>query len=215
MSEFTKPESELSKKKWAESESDSENSDDEDVPDVRGSSDCAAGELYEETGSEYESESEDEKLDVNLLHKISQRATKKNSSLPLSKKELKEQRQKELLDLDSLLSEFSTASVDISQNSVALENVECKALPEKSNKVKKNKKKKSTSNSERKEVAESLTHASVQDITVILKQRTKKGANTKQTGVSDAQKIALSEAAKSAGGSKKKKDKSKFNETSY
>ncbi len=130
---------------------------------------------------------------------------------------------KELQDLESLLTEYVVSNADNSKadsSSVPVPATAVESVPVDDAKAKKNKKKKAV----KKEVAAAVEVTSevqpdtvtVGDVSSILKMRAKKssGKSASSGGISDAQRIAMSEALKAAGG-KKKKDKSKFNETSY
>ncbi len=214
MSEFSKVDGEV-KKKWAESDSDSDNSDDDEGKE---------SEIEIEPDSDHsdeESSSENEKLDVSLLQKNSS-VVKKKTAVQLSKKEKMELRQRELSDLDAMLSELNTDSKVVVSEITQPDSVPTRtdASSGTVSKVKKSKKKK---NSNKKDEEASKTEENLdiskdsaprEEIAQILKMRTKK-SSSKASSNNEAQKIAINEAKKSSTASKKKKDKSKFNETSY
>jgi hypothetical protein len=245
MSEFAAAESSTSpvKKSWADSESDSDNDevknssrngieleqtnlqpvDKSHVADeaMDGNDD---DENESTSSSEEEEEDDDSDQEDNGSYKLSAipAASAVSQSKPkavqnLSKKEKLEQRQKELDDLDAILSQFKieepndAGSVSNEQDPNGSSNV----FAEVDEKAKKKRKKKAstysvssnpppTSNEEAPQLS--------QDVSKILKSRT---AKTKKTVVSDAQKVAIAEAMKKDSNKKKKKDKSKFSEGSY
>ncbi len=213
-------ENEVAKKKWAESDSDSE--DDVAENESVDSSDDEDEKEEVESESESESESEDEKLDMKLLSKITAVEPKKKANVPLTKKEKKEQRDKELLDMEAVLNEFGANTIVEEKPKVEVTEVKVADPASADAKAKKNKKKKAASvkkaaapEAEVKTDAETVTV--IGDVSSIFKMRAaKKGTSgAKAPVVSEAQKIAMSEALKSAASKKKRGDKTKFNECSY
>ncbi len=167
-----------------------------------------------------ESESEDEKLDMKLLSKVTAVEPKKKANVPLTKKEKKEQREKELLEMEAVLTEFGANTIVEEKPKVEVVEVKVAEPASADAKAKKNKKKKAATVKKTAPEAEVKTEAEtvvIGDVSSIFKMRAaKKGTNnTKTPVVSEAQKIAMSEALKSAASKKKKGDKTKFNECSY
>jgi len=197
------------KKKWA-AESDSESSGEEDANEPEEN-------IAEVSGSDSESESEDEKLNASLLVAATKTEIKV-ANKPLTKKEKKALREKELEDLDSILNQFSDG-VKIEAAPAADVPVAAADSTE-ANKKKKPKKKTATKKeSEKPAAVEGDTPIQVvADVSAILKNKAKKsGSGSGKSSISDAQRAAMSEAAlkKDSGSSKKKKDTSKFSEYSY
>lgn len=226
MSTFT--ETAASKMKWADADSDSSDGEEENEEQTAQKQEETVVEPAQEEEEDDSSEESDsdvddtEKLD---LSKVQAAPVVKKEVKQLTKKERKEQKLQELNDLDSLLAEFGTlqpAAADSSTNasttplSTAEEGDNDESKKNKKKKKKPTAKKADTTAEKAPEVEGEFVIAA--DASSILKSRTsggKKGSSSKAPAVSDAQKIALAEMKKSAEGSKKKRDKSKFCEGTY
>lgn len=221
-SSSVKDDSDTTKKKnWADSdsESDEEIEEEEQEPEK-----TKAEENRKEpssgsdphSDSDSDSDSGDEDNDDNKLRLVAKQPepVKKERVAPLTKKEQKELKMKELDDLDAILAGFGIDTT--TQAPVADSSTKDDPQPSENNKKKK-KKKKTTASTEgsAKPIEAPIEVVPIADINSVLKSRSKKGGTAKKSDtISDAQKIAMVEAKKQTS-SKKKRDKSKFSETSY
>lgn len=212
-------ESEVAKKKWA-AESDSDSEDDVAENESVDSSDDEEEKEVVESESESESESEDEKLDMKLLSQVTAVEPKKKSNVPLTKKEKKELRDKELLEMEAVLNEFGANTVVEEKPKAEVAEVKTADPASADAKAKKNKKKKAAPAKKAETEVKTETEPEtvvIGDVSSIFKMRAakKNSSGGKAPVVSEAQKIAMSEALKTAASKKKKGDRTKFNECSY
>lgn len=224
MSSFS---NEQSKKKWADYE-DSDSEEEETSPVVPKTEE--SGNLNEVSDDEDEEESEDE-LDLSKIQvKSTETAGKsenKSNRRNLSKKEIQELKKKELEDLENLLAQYredpsttesAAPSSEVQDRESEAVNGEKAENGHEDTKLKKKKKKKaSAAEKTGVEASEVPAEKSPADIAAVLKARASKKTNPSKKATVDPLKIAIEEAAKSStsNGKKKKRDKSKFNETSY
>jgi hypothetical protein len=174
-------------------------------------------------------DSENGKINSDLMVASGAANSKKNSNKstarkPVSKKDQKQLKLKELDELDSLLKELgvspSTEAVVADSEAVAISSTVAEADDDE--KAKKKRKKKSAAASSSAETpipsateAELVADASPVDVAAVLKAKLSAKKSSKSTAVSDAQKIAIAEKSAADKKNKKKKDLSKFNEFSY
>ena len=184
--------------------------------------------VQEETEEESEEESESEDEEEDTLRNITTSTVaqkpveKKKAPAQLSKKEKKELKQKELEDLDSILSQFGIEQKDNSGNQAAAqvntpqqESKEEVGTVEESKK-KKPKKKKSTASSSavpKQDEVETAAADVIVDISQVLKSKAK--AKPKKATSNDAISEALKESRSVDTKGKKSKDKKGYNEFSY
>lgn len=226
MSSFSQ---EQSKKKWADYEDSESEHEKDNLSETRKNG--TAGENdpnSDDDNLDYDSDSDHDQLDLSkvlISGTDSKKKSGKGGKRPLSKKEMQEQKKKELEDLDSLIAEFrdTSSAVSVKEEQISQpfpkEEVSNDVIDDAKSKSKKKKKKAA----EKRESPEE-TFVSVEistppvDVSEILKARvSRKPSGSSKKTAADPIKIALEVAAKSSQSQnkKKKRDKSKFNETSY
>ena len=216
MSEFTTSgASTKARQNWATVDDSDQEENERDNSQTIGSEEC-------DTEEEDDDSSGDLKLDLTMIDTKTelpkdQQLRKEKPIVQLSKNQRKELREKELNDLDDILAQFCDQENPKNCDPlIILDSVD--KCTEKSEEKKKKKKKKIPS-----KVSSDLTvdqnlknePVVVSDISQVLKSKLTKKVESKNSTISQAQKVAMEEALKVSSSKKKKRDKSKFCEGSY
>mmetsp|Transcript_31617 Transcript_31617/g.23442 ORF Transcript_31617/g.23442 Transcript_31617/m.23442 type:complete len:206 (-) Transcript_31617:112-729(-) len=204
--------SKFASKNWADAESDS----DEERDNAAGPTQAINEEnLVENAESDESSEDEESKLDGALIEsQANRRELRAVSRKNISKKE---QKIKEMHDLESVLKEFGVTGdqevgADVSEQ--ATENPASDGN-EKSKKKRKKKVMGAPAQTALQEENSQESTLSPVDVSAILKSKMSAKKSTKSSSTVDAQKLAIAEAKSAADKKKKKKDLTKFSEFSY